>query len=78
MNHTTASTSGVQKTYSLNEIDRVIKQLSKLMPKDYTLLCPDGRVLKDADPWKLAALSGELPAILKTPLPDEADKGGAP
>lgn len=76
MNYTTGSTS-TAKAFTLKDIDEAVKKLSKHNQKSYRLLCPNGRVFEDADPWKLAALSGELPAILKTPLPEDDEQGGA-
>lgn len=77
MNYTTASTS-TNKTFTLKDLKEVLGKLRDMPEPEYMLVCPDGRILRGKDPWKLAAMSGALPEILKyDPMAEIAKQGGA-
>lgn len=73
--YTNAATS-TSKPTTLKSLNEVLAKLRNMPEPEYMLACPDGRILRDKDPWRLAAMSGALPEILKCDPMEEMTKQG--
>lgn len=68
MSRTYANGATNPSTFTLRALEDLLADLSSLPEPEYMLVCPDGRVFKGRDPWRLAGASGAVPDILKMPI----------
>lgn len=68
---TSAAPNTNPKVVTIKDLESMINTLRNAPRPEYLLVCPDGRMFRGEDPWRLAADSCGMPAILKPSLPTD-------